>query len=122
MLRLYPDELRADLQQYYGIDLDSAPGRHSAYHVAALAVQVPYEARVRKAANPDNAWTLGDVLAAAMLNEFRSYEWALSDKRRRGPRPQPIGPSFMRPKDRLAALAMPVDALLAELDKPRTEA
>ena len=30
----YPDELRADLQQYYGIDLDHAiAGEHTAEHV-----------------------------------------------------------------------------------------
>ena len=123
ILRMYPDELRADMQEVYGIDIDLAPMQgHSAIHVAALAAQLPHGARIHRAEEQDCAWSLTDVLLAALLNEFRTMEWAMLDKRRRGPRPQPVGPSYMAGRHRLKARAMPVDELMEILSRPRTEA
>lgn len=116
------DELRADLQQYYGIDLDDAmAGAHSARHVAALLAQLPPDCRVARAEDPDAAWTLTDSLLATVANALHTLMWGMSDPKKRGQRPAPIGPSWMRGKRTrtLDARAMPVDELMQELTKPR---
>lgn len=119
---VHGDELRADLQETYGIDIERAmAGAHSPVHVAALTAQLPPDARVRVAENKDSAWTLHDIVAVQLLNDFRTFVWAMSDSRKRGAAPQPIGPSWLSARRRksLPARALPVDELMEELSKPR---
>ena len=114
--------MRADLQQYYGIDFDGAvDGAHSARHVAALVVNLPRESRLAVAENPDMAWSLTDVLLAVLVNSFRGFVWGMSDPKKRGSKPDPIGPSWMtKGKMRsLPARVLPIDELMNELSKPR---
>ena len=89
--------------------------------VAALSVQLPQDCRWRVAADPDAWWTGERILQAALLNELRSFIWGMSDRKKRGAAPKPIGPSSMtRGKTRkLAAVAMSREELLEELAKPR---
>ena len=94
-------------------------GEHAPVHVAALVSQLPQDARVRVADDPDAEWTLTAVLLASLLNALRGLMWGMSDKRRRGPQPKPVGPSWMTGRRNIAARAMPVDELVAELSKPR---
>lgn len=64
-----PSKLRADLQQYYNVDLDAArAGGHSAAHVAALVAELPQTSRCRLALNIDNRWTLETSLLATLIN------------------------------------------------------
>ena len=121
-MALHEDELRADLQQTYGIDLDHARnGGHSALHVAALAVQLPRSSRLARLGNDDAEWTLTDVLLAGILNAFNAFVWGMSDKKRRGPRPDKVGPTWMRERKRtLAARVLPISELMEELSRPRT--
>ena len=114
--------LRADLQQHYGIDLDGAvDGAHTARHVAALVVNLPRNSRLAVAENPDMAWSLTDVLLAALINSFRGFVWGMSDPKRRGNKPDLIGPSWMtKGKTRsLPARVLPIEELMKELNKPR---
>lgn len=115
-------ELRADLQRVYGIDLDHAmAGEHTADHIAMLVSQLPPESRVREEVDPDAAWTLTDVLLATVCNQLAAWMYAMSDKRKRGNRPQPIGPSWMRKRERrLESRALPIDELMQILSKDRT--
>ena len=118
----HESELRADLQQYYGIDLDvAANGNHSAHHIAALVSQLPRESRLRRIYNSDDMWSLTDVLLALLVNDFRSFGYGMSDPKKRGQRPEPIGPSYMTnsKKKTLPARVMPIDELVQELSKPR---
>ena len=116
------DALRADLQQHYGVDIDHAmEGGHTAEHVAALAVQLPSDARIRVAYDKDAMWTLEHVLLASLLNNLRGLIWMLGDKRKRGPEPQPVGPSWMT-KGKMRTLesrVLTIDKLMEELSKPR---
>ena len=112
----YPDELRADLQQYYGIDLDHAiAGEHSASHIAALVRCLPSDARVCRREDADAMWTLDNVLQAAILNAITGFMWGMSDKSKRGKRPEPVGPSYMAVKKKLPALVMTIDELERQL-------
>ena len=122
MWRDHPDELRADLQETYGIDIEAAmAGAHSCPHVASLVSQLPLDARVHVAIEPDAKWTQRDVLLANLVNLLSGLIWGMSDKRKRGSAPKPIGPSYMTREQMrsLPALSMSADELLKELSKPR---
>ena len=113
--------LRADLQQYFGIDLDAAMrGEHSASHIALLVTQLPQQARLVQFINKDAAWTLSDVLMAVLINNFRMFVYGMSDPKKRGQKPELIGPSYLtEQKKTLPARVLPIDKLLEELNKPR---
>ena len=118
----HPDQLRADLQRHYGIDLDHAmAGEHTAAHIGALVACLPSDAAVFKAKNPDAAWTLETVLLAVIHNDISSLIYGMSDPRKRGHKPKPIGPSWLTKGAvrTLEARALPIDELMAELSKPR---
>ena len=122
VLAEHEDELRADLQRVYGIDLDHASrGDHTPAHIAALVVNLPQDSCVHRAYNDDAAWTLDNTLLAAILNAFRGYVWAMSDPRKRGRAPDLIGPSYMAEKNKvsLPARVLSIEELMKELEKPR---
>ena len=118
LMDAHSEALRADLQRYYGIDIDRAmAGEHSAEHVAACAAYLPTDAMVRVESNPDAQWTLSDTLMAATLNSLNRYvHWRAGGK---GPEPRLVGPSSMVPKRTLPARSMSADELMRELAKPR---
>lgn len=121
-VREHPDELRADLQRYYGIDLDHAMnGEHTAGHIASLVVCLPSDAALFRTINPDAAWTLQSVLLAAIFNNLTGLIYGMSDKRKRGSKPKRIGPSWIvnQDKRKLDARPMSITELMAELSKPR---
>lgn len=107
------------MQRYYGIDLDAAMrGGHSAAHIAALVAYLPSDCALRRTLDEDAAWTLRDILLASILNSLNMLIYGMGDKRKRGKRPQMVGPSYMV-KKKLPARVLTVDELLAELNKPR---
>ena len=113
--------LRADLQQYFGIDLDRAvDGEHSANHIAQLIECMPQESRLSHSVNKDTQWSLTDVLLAVLINNFRMFVYGMSDPKKRGQKPELIGPSYLTTnKKTLPARVLPINELLAELNKPR---
>ena len=113
--------LRADLQQYFGIDLDRAmDGEHSANHIAQLIECLPQESRLSHSVNKDTQWSLTDVLLAVLINNFRMFVYGMSDPKKRGQKPELIGPSYLTTnKKTLPARVLPINELLAELNKPR---
>lgn len=115
-----PDELRADLMETYGINLDEAmEGAYTAPFVASLAMQLPQDCRWRVSYDSDAWWTGDRVLAANLVNNLRGLIWGMSDRRRRGPEPKPIGPSWMRGNRKAQALAMTSAELMERLGRPR---
>lgn len=118
------DELRADLMQHYGVYLDDAmEGRYSPDFVASIVAQMPEDCRWRVAEDQDALWNMDRVLLALLVNQMQGYIWANADKKRRGPRPKPLGPKWLVESDntrKLPAMPMSREMLLAELSKPRT--
>lgn len=107
----------------YHISLDEAmEGRYEAPFVASLALQLPQDCRWRVSYEPDAWWTGDRMLSAALVNSLNALIWGLGDKKKRGPRPKPIGPKWAVDKGRKApALAMSKERLLELLARPRTE-
>ena len=95
-------------------------GEHSASHIALLVTQLPQSARLVHLVNPDSQWALTDVLLAALINNFRMFVYGMADPKKRGSKPELIGPSWMTENKRtLPARVLPIDQLLEELNKPR---
>ena len=121
-MRKHPDQLRADLQKTYSIDLDHAmTGEHTAAHIGALVSCLPSDSSMFRAESDDAAWTLETTLLAILHNDIAGLIWGMGDARKRGPKPKPIGPSWMtKPRMRtLESRVMTVDELMEELNKPR---
>ena len=111
--------VRADLQRYYGIDLDHAmAGAHSAGHVAALIAHLPSDSSVRRSASEDAAWTLEASMLALTYNLLTAVIYALGGKK--GKLPEQVGPSWMKTEPKAPARAMTIDELMDELSKPRS--
>ena len=116
----HEDALRADLQRYYGIDLDAAMrGGHSAAHVAALVAYLPSDCSMRRDMDADAAWTLRDILLASILNSLNMLIYGMGDKRHRGKKPQMVGPDYMT-KKKLPARVMSAEQLMEILSRPRS--
>ena len=123
-MAVHGDDLAADLMETYGFCIEEAEGgRYSPGFVAALACKLPQDCRWRVAQDPDAWWTGDRMLAASLLNALNGLIWGMSDKKRRGAPPEPVGPSSVRDKGKrsAAAVAMTVGELLEELSKPRKE-
>lgn len=110
--------------QHYGVCLDEAmEGRYSPDFVASIVAQMPEDCRWRVAEDQDALWNMDRVLLALLVNQMQGYIWANADKKRRGPRPKPLGPKWLVEADntrKLPAMPMSREMLLAELSKPRT--
>ena len=120
----YPDELRADIQEHYGIDLDhAAAGAHSASHVAVLCEQLPRRSRTARAMDPDCEWGLRETLLATAVNHMAYWRWGMADRRSRGAPPQLVGPSWVADSNRrtasLPSRVITIDQLMDELGRPR---
>lgn len=121
--RVHESSLRADLQQYYGIDIDHAiNGEHTPHHIACLVMELPHDARIRTAENEDCVWTLNDVLTASLLNSLNGLIYGMSDRKKRGRKPELVGPSWFKSNERkrsLPARSMPINELVEILNQPR---
>lgn len=69
-----PDELEADFQQYYGIDLENAWENCSARRLGVLAAQLPEESRSLKSVI-DEDWSAEMHMLANIEHELRTLIW-----------------------------------------------
>ena len=121
VLAFREDELRADLQEHYGIDLDFAmAGGHTAKHIAALVAQMPAGARIRICENDDERWTLETSMLAAIFNQINALIFMFGAKKG-DKRPQLVGPSWMVSDSgkKVDAMVMTIDELREVLARPR---
>lgn len=85
-----PDKLRADFQQYYGLDLDGMGAAYSYPHAAALATQLPAESRVMRELDAELEWTQQDYFLAQIEYDLRILIWQNSkDGQRNRNKPKP---------------------------------
>ena len=86
-LAKYHDELYADFQQYYGIDLwqmDTVNDGYDVRRAAILAAQLPIDARVHVAIDPRASVTLTDVLLRQIELNQRSFAYSFSKDAKNG--------------------------------------
>lgn len=86
----HPDELRADFQQIYGLDIDGMGIGFSPAHAAALMSQLPSSSRVAKALDPSAEWDDATYLLSAIEYDLRILIWQNTkdaQKNRNKPKP-----------------------------------
>lgn len=57
---MYPDELRADLQRFYNLNIDEMGAGFSCSHAAACAAHLPLGSNVLARIDPKYSWTATD--------------------------------------------------------------
>lgn len=90
LLSEHPCELRADLQQYYGLDLDGMGVDYTHAHAACCAAQLPAGARVWRGTAAE--WGTAEYMLASMEHMLRVIAWQRTEdaeKRRNYPEPMP---------------------------------
>lgn len=104
LMRKRPDELRADFQQFYGLNIDGAGREYGMLHAAALAAQLPREARCVRLENPETQWGDGLYMLRAAEHTLRVLAWQQTEdaaKRRNFPKPLPTPADRARVRRRL---------------------
>ena len=123
VLREHPDELRADFQEVYGLNVDGMGRDYSTLHAAALLAQLPEGSRVLRCYSEDAAWTSERSLLAAIVNDLNWLVWSKSkDGQRNRNRPRPIGPGTGGGRERrIVGMAMTADELMDALARAHGE-
>ena len=86
----FPDQLRADFQQYYGLNLDGMGIDYSYSHAASILRQLPSNSRIARAENPDAEWTDDTWFLAQIEYGVRLLMWAQTKDAEKGRnRPEP---------------------------------
>jgi hypothetical protein len=120
----HADELRADFQQYYGLNIDCMGYKYSLTHAAVLVEQLPSNSRVYCAIDPGAAWGWQEHLQALQLNALNWLVWSKTkDAEKKRNKPKPVQAPSKKHK-RLAvgdSVVLPLDDYCKKLSKPRRE-
>ena len=85
MLRTAPDKLRADLQRFYGLDMDELGHSVRVRRAADLAAHLPDEACIWTAFDPRAEWDATRQLLANIADNTSFLAWCQTkDATRRG--------------------------------------
>lgn len=71
----YADELRADFQQYYRLNIDDMGNGYTYQHAAVLVSQLPIGSRVLSKMDPRASWTQSDYLLSLIEYDLRVLAW-----------------------------------------------
>ena len=125
MLREYADELEADYQQYYNLDIYTAPRDKS----ARLLFQLPKDCRTYVKIEPSNQWSWDSEMLRHIMLWTHTLVWQKAAPSKKGEvnrwkksQPELFYPPFMekpdsKPKDQVT---MDIDDLKDMLTKPRS--
>ena len=94
----YPDQLEADFQQYYGLDIAKVDKERA----SRLACQLPRQSRVLIAMDQANLWSNSDIELIQIANGIETIKWQLANQGRKKGRTSPPKPYI---PDELEALA-----------------
>ena len=118
LMRGHRLELRADFQQYYGLDLYGITARHA----ADLAVMLPRGSRTMRAVNPSNEWSTTEHLLSLIEFWLHVLVWReTKDAKYKRNVPQQITPQKPKKKQQEAEFTAPVEEYAALLARPRKE-
>ena len=91
MLNSRPDELRADFQRVYGLNIDDMGESYSVHHAAVLAAMLPNDSLVFKVANPALEWSESMYMLRNIEFMLRVLAWQNTKEGQKGRRkPKPI--------------------------------
>lgn len=120
MSRDYPDQLEADFQQYYHLDIATVPRARA----ARLLFQLPAESRVFRSIRPELNWGWQETLLNKIWYDMELLVWSKTeDATKKHPqyKPLPFVPSFLKlnAKDAKEYEAHDLDEIKDILTKPR---
>lgn len=95
-------------------------GEHTPNHIAELVRFIPHDSALGASVDEDAAWDMDRTLLAMILNSLNLLIWGMSDKNKRGAKPEQILPKHLKRKSRkLDAQVMSIDELKAALSLER---
>lgn len=101
LLANHPDELRADFQRVYGLNIDDMGESYSMHHAAVLAAKLPTDSLVFKAENPALEWSEAVYMLRNIEYMLRVLAWQNTKDGQKGrKKPQPIETPDERAKQR----------------------
>lgn len=104
LMREKPCELRADLQQTYGLNLDGMGRDYSYAHAACCAAQLPAGARVWRGTAAE--WGVPEYMMVAMEHMLRVLAWQNTEDGAKGRNyPEPLNTPAKREQDEQHARA-----------------
>lgn len=83
----YPAQLRADMQQYYSLNLDGMGSDYTYEHAAALVANLPRSSRIAARENAACEWDDGEYLLYAVEYRLRLISWQLGGGKGNPPKP-----------------------------------
>lgn len=124
MMSNYPQELRADFQQFFGLDIEEIGKSYSLVHACELAAMLPEGSRVLRKIEPALSWDIKDHLLTRLINDFELFMWALGGGESEGNlRPTPIQPPKSKYEQSQSKFAsMSADEFDAYVKRVRKEA
>jgi len=118
-LRTAPDKLRADLQRFYGLNLDDL-GPIRPRRMADLAANLPADAAIWTAFDRRAAWTPTQYLLAEIADNTNFLAFTKTKEgHRKGARWKGRIQRPGQPTAKKQETALPADQMLAMLSKPR---
>lgn len=98
-MQKYPDELRADFQQFYTLDTDEFGRSVTWRRAASLAVMLPQGCRVFSAIDPEAEWTTQHWLLSRIEHGISLLLWAKTKDGQKGVNvPKMLSPNPARPR------------------------
>lgn len=120
MLDRAPGRLRADLQRFYGLDLDELGHSIRCRRMADLAANLPQEACIWQAIDSRAEWTDREYLLATIADNTGFLAWCNSkDSEKRNAKWRGRVPRPGERQPQTDSTSMDVDRLAAMLSKPR---
>lgn len=121
MQRKFPAQVRADVQRFYGLNVDDVGYEFSFRHLADLVACLPRESATLRAYDSRNEWSIDTHLLASVLDVLRWIQWSKTAKGAKNqgqpkPVPRPGYEDAGKVKD---SVALPVDEVERLLRLPR---
>lgn len=108
------DELTADIQQYYGLDMDRLLLRGEFARLAALTAQLPNGSRTFRRLHPELEWDESTYMLALLCDQLANIAYGMGGGKGKRPKPlpRPKAKKKQRKKKRLDVDRARVNALL----------
>lgn len=99
----HPNELRADFQQYYGLNIDGVGRDYPIAHAAALVTMLPTDGRVLSAEAPELEWNTQTYMFNSIEYSLRTLVWMnTKDAQRNLNRPKHLKTPYDEAKEKRA--------------------
>lgn len=112
--------MRADFQQFYGLNIDGMGRDFSTTHAADLLVELPGESRIKRVYGGDGTWDFDRLLASLAVDALNVLVWQRTKDGQKGRnRPKPITPQVKNSGRTIGGMSMSIEELNEMLSRPR---